>query len=672
PIPGRLCQRELLWATGVLESGLEWRTRSGGENGWFCLWALDLVEVRGGRASGETSFSLGCLVSLEVTPGCSFPTSWRSRMLVLRHETLLLPHVFDSAGSAGVVFGLTRVVVEAFLCFRCFVVLCSRLTPLLSSGRDSLSQEFVAGWLGWRFVARCVANSVSWSERELQECTAAVVVCTCCERGCCFARVAVGFVCSLRVLRCSRSSSLLVLVEVRFPQNCVVLVSGCCGIALWVEVSVVWLVAVALPSRLRCIAWLPCVLVQFSRTVGCCPGEGCSQDYSGRVSAGCCATSGLRLSSYSFFGFLGCDGGTPCVPRAGTLASFSRALRALPDGGLFSSLIFRWSLGVVVLSHGIWCHVAHCGDLCGEGPSPCAVLRAVCPVFSVRQHWFSVVGLLVQASSQSVFPLVPQLCLEALVTVWCVALSACGESLSVGLESFQAVGAVGYCTLSVFSFRCFVSLCLGGSWPVWPVVCFRAVWSLGALFCTLGGSWCLFGTVCCVVFLIVALSVVRQALVVACVWLGFLVLIWIPLRAQSRGFRLAVSVVLVGLVHIALVELSTSACVLCTIVVHPVSCRMSGLALPCGRVVVVTTRKSWCDLVPVVTVIPVATTRCVAFLSHLVNGSRQGSAFGLLMGICHMSGRQAGDVFGLTRVVVESSFASALLEFLLLWLVRDW
>ncbi|MQL87803.1 hypothetical protein Taro_020347 [Colocasia esculenta] len=34
---------------------------------------------------------------------------------------------------------------------------------------------------------------------------------------------------------CSWSSSLLVLVEVRFPQNYAVLVSGCCGVALWVE-----------------------------------------------------------------------------------------------------------------------------------------------------------------------------------------------------------------------------------------------------------------------------------------------------------------------------------------------------------------------------------------------------------------------------------------------------
>ncbi|MQM01602.1 hypothetical protein Taro_034360, partial [Colocasia esculenta] len=40
-----------------------------------------------------------------------------------------------------------------------------------------------------------------------------------------------------------------------------------------------FLVAVALPSRLRCIAWLPYVLVRFPRTVCCCPGEGFSQDY---------------------------------------------------------------------------------------------------------------------------------------------------------------------------------------------------------------------------------------------------------------------------------------------------------------------------------------------------------------------------------------------------------
>ncbi|MQL99653.1 hypothetical protein Taro_032377 [Colocasia esculenta] len=49
-----------------------------------------------------------------------------------------------------------------------------------------------------------------------------------------------------------------------------------------------------------------------------------------------------------------------------------------------------------------------------------------------------------------------------------------GESLSVALGSFRAVGAVVYCTLSVFSFRCFASLCLEGSRLVWPVLPFQA------------------------------------------------------------------------------------------------------------------------------------------------------------------------------------------------------
>ncbi|MQM11069.1 hypothetical protein Taro_043971, partial [Colocasia esculenta] len=77
-----------------------------------------LGAVRGGTGvsevavpSGEMSFSLGCLVSLGVTPGCSFPTLWRSGMLVL----CLASACVDSVGSAEVVFGLTQVVVEFLL-----------------------------------------------------------------------------------------------------------------------------------------------------------------------------------------------------------------------------------------------------------------------------------------------------------------------------------------------------------------------------------------------------------------------------------------------------------------------------------------------------------------------------------------------------------------------------
>ncbi|MQM22834.1 hypothetical protein Taro_055892 [Colocasia esculenta] len=54
------------------------------------------VEVRGGRACVRCSFSRGCSVSLVVTPVASV--------------------CVDSAGSAGVVFGLTQVVVVALLC----------------------------------------------------------------------------------------------------------------------------------------------------------------------------------------------------------------------------------------------------------------------------------------------------------------------------------------------------------------------------------------------------------------------------------------------------------------------------------------------------------------------------------------------------------------------------
>ncbi|MQM18880.1 hypothetical protein Taro_051878, partial [Colocasia esculenta] len=57
-----------------------------------------------------------------------------------------------------------------------------------------------------------------------------------------------------------------------------------------------WPVVVALPSRLRCIAWLPCVLVRFPRTVCYCSGEGFSQDYSMLVSIVAVLPQGLRYA----------------------------------------------------------------------------------------------------------------------------------------------------------------------------------------------------------------------------------------------------------------------------------------------------------------------------------------------------------------------------------------
>ncbi|MQL79276.1 hypothetical protein Taro_011712, partial [Colocasia esculenta] len=339
------------------------------------------------------------------------------------------------------------------------------------------------------------------SECELQESVAAVAGSTCCERGCWFARAAVGFVCGLRVravvclasragaplcaVLCSVDvvarakqmlsvlSSLLVLVEVKFPHNYVVIVSGCCGIALWVEVHrlaacvlvmvfVVWLVVVALPSGLMCINWLfgfwcgfpeplavvlngvSVVLVEvlpesvcvastgycvFSRLAMCFgrllePHLGllllslCGDELSllpiglsafslpgrcrprcgafGRVSGHCAG----QIVFLFVFKFLGCADGTSCVPVVGWFASL-----LVPD--VLSQLVV-W---VVVLSHGIWCCVAHCGDLCSEGPFPCAILRL---------SWS-----LPSCFVQCVFCLCLGYAWEALVTVWCVALSAC-------------------------------------------------------------------------------------------------------------------------------------------------------------------------------------------------------------------------------------------------------
>ncbi|MQL68885.1 hypothetical protein Taro_001161 [Colocasia esculenta] len=158
----------------------------------------------------------------------------------------------------------------------------------------------------------------------------------------------------------------------------------------------------------------------------------------------------------------------------------SRTLWALPDGGLVSAM-------------GVW------------------LVAAACPVFSVRQHRFSVVWL----------------ACASIVPEWCLVLCASksqydgctleatgslrdllmwvsgGESLSVGLELFQVVGAVVYCTWSVVLPVSRVVSAVGATalhlvefWCLWlhPLLVlewlvFRAVWSPGALGCTMSGSW---------------------------------------------------------------------------------------------------------------------------------------------------------------------------------------
>ncbi|MQM09873.1 hypothetical protein Taro_042753 [Colocasia esculenta] len=85
-------------------------------------------------------FSLGCLVSLGVTPGCSSPTLWRCAEVLFPHCVLLRwfcgSRVCPNLGCGRDVS-----------LFRYFVVL---------YGRDSRSQEFIVGRSWWRHVRRAL------------------------------------------------------------------------------------------------------------------------------------------------------------------------------------------------------------------------------------------------------------------------------------------------------------------------------------------------------------------------------------------------------------------------------------------------------------------------------------------------------------------------------------
>ncbi|MQL99345.1 hypothetical protein Taro_032067 [Colocasia esculenta] len=223
-----------------------------------------------------------------------------------------------------------------------------------------------------------VASFPTGSECELQESVAAVAGCACYEHGCWFFRAAVGFVFILRV--CVGVSRRL-----REPM-CGVAFTGA-GLLSVEPVEGVCLLVVPL---LRCIAWLPCVLVRFPRTVYCCPGEGFSQDCSALFSSIVVLPQGL-----------------------------SCALEALVT---------------------VWC-VALSARGGRSGALCCVLLRA---------------DMVVALLKLSVF----------IMLLWWV---SGGESLSFSLELFQAIGAVVYCTLSVFlSLLCV--LCLEG-WGRYGLSC---------------------------------------------------------------------------------------------------------------------------------------------------------------------------------------------------------
>ncbi|MQL97296.1 hypothetical protein Taro_029984 [Colocasia esculenta] len=216
-------------------------------------------------------------------------------------------------------------------------------------------------------------------------------------------------------------------------------------------------------------------------------------------------------------------------------------------------------------------------------------------------------GLLVHASFRCVFLLCLSCALEALVAIGRVAIPTCGgrsgalgESLSVGLESFQAVGAVVFGGESILLAVLF--------WPLVQLCCILP--SCGACVCSVlealsfrplghlvlaDALWLYhyrYGVAalpCIVVSISVQFTDVLSR-TTRMIWVrssgvgghcpmcrGVLhmhAIDWFWITIKKLSFGLAV-VFMVSLVRVAPVELSTSACVLCVVDVRPVSLRMS-------------------------------------------------------------------------------------------------
>ncbi|MQL99720.1 hypothetical protein Taro_032446 [Colocasia esculenta] len=571
--------------TGVCSSLTSWLVR---DTGWFCLWALDLVEV--------------------------FPT-------------LLL----------------SRVVASAFVG-----------VPTALAGMDSLSQEFVAGrwWSSDLWVVaqpsgslagvREVASFQAGSGCELQKSVAAIAGCAYYERGCWFARAAVEFVVGLRV-RVGVSRRL------REP-TCGVAFTGAglwsaeplverCDTYLWLLSALCWLVVNSgevLPEFFS--VGSSGSEVEVHRLDALCSGD-VFPDRLAIVLVRLALRTAPGLTVPWWFWWRFSQNRFVLLPLAtiGLLRGFF--------------LCFPWLLGVVVLVNGNWCHVAQCGDLHGEGPSPCAVLRATCLVFSVRQHWFSSVwlacagivrsGALCCVLLRADVVIVLMKLLVFIMLLWWV---SGGESLLFGLELFQVVGAVVYCTLSVFLSLLRV-LCLEGLlWGVCPV---SYVVSAGCAtmlhvteFGACGSTMCSCSTSCvvsrvCSVFEALSFPPLEHFVLARALWLP----LWVGCFALS-SFGL-------GPFEVDVLS-STSAIVSFLVRFFDI---LGCLAMPnsgvipyheddldeiewcrwtlscmlwhslCGRVVVMTTGKSCvASEVPNATVICVATSGSVAFLSCPVNG----------------------------------------------------
>ncbi|MQL77938.1 hypothetical protein Taro_010352 [Colocasia esculenta] len=381
-----------------------------------------------------------------VTPGCSFQTSWRSGMLgacvvrpwphvvvpVFREHLCLgrcVPRccfhfVFDSAGSAGVMFGPTlysAVGVSHFTAFK------SSLLPLLleflllwllfefiayltglNSNPSGSSDPWVAarpsgslvgvrevGLLQW-YQSSGVASFPAGSECELQKSVAATAGRACCERGCWFARAAVEFILGLRILfyllRSGLCSFWATIVLPLWFEECrlVELNSGEDGSwCFWWRFSteLPWLFWMSLLSLCGDeLSLLPVGLSAFSLPGRCQSRCGAFDRVSGR---------GAGQVVFLFgFEFLGYAGGTSCVPVVWWFASL---LTPCVLSQMVALSVVRQVLAVTCVRFFplAWKRVHSVGIPCfGLGPFEVDVLSSTSAVVSFPVRVVDVLGCL--------------------------------------------------------------------------------------------------------------------------------------------------------------------------------------------------------------------------------------------------------------------------------------
>ncbi|MQL82970.1 hypothetical protein Taro_015458, partial [Colocasia esculenta] len=232
---------KLVWVFGVVLA----LVRCGPASPSYCL-TLCWFRSHVGRSGVRLQF--GRTAVFVVGSACGLSTLWRSEVAVPMGSVSFFV-------SAGVCRGFAST-----LCFSGPTMVAGRGVALVASACvDS------AGFAGSSFASamleflllRLVVSFPAGSECELQESIAAVAGSACFECGCWFARVAVGFVVSLRIFGVVARAKQMLMCRVA-------LLVERCDTCLWLLPTVCWVVANSGPFR--------------------------------ACSVGCCATSGLRYA----------------------------------------------------------------------------------------------------------------------------------------------------------------------------------------------------------------------------------------------------------------------------------------------------------------------------------------------------------------------------------------